>query len=478
MALRNESRVGLIVVSAIAALIVIYVFLGGLGLRKSSYPVHAIFSDVGRLDKGADVRLAGVKVGLVSLVKLTPQNEARVEMLIWKDNFIPADSVARITTGAFIGDHYVEILPGSKGQLVRAGGRLRSERPAQFEDLMEQTSALVGDLRTAAESVNSLLGDKQLVAAIKDTINELNVTFNSASELFESANTLLGDTSPEIEQVFVRLSEAAANVEKVTSRADQMLSGSIEPNVEAMMGDAAAAVGALSDTLSEARYLLDQMNSGAASARMVLDKVSNAADKAGEMMTTLQEASEGVRDITTDPQMHEDLKKAVENAAEATEQAKQMLTGLNEKFGGGGGTSPGRKAAIPDYGTVVDSLWNTDTGDYRFNAGYTFAGSGKSFYRLGIQDIGESSGVNAQFGRTLGARDAFRYGLYDSRFGLGYDHRLGSALFSAEVFRPNDPELELRTVIELNSAMGLYGGLTDAWDSDQRQFLLGLRYRK
>ena len=66
MRLRNEAKVGLIVCAGIIILIAIYWFLGGLGLRASSYPIYAIFPNAQKLDKGAVVRMAGVKIGVVS----------------------------------------------------------------------------------------------------------------------------------------------------------------------------------------------------------------------------------------------------------------------------------------------------------------------------------------------------------------------------------------------------------------------------
>ena len=124
MRLGNEVKVGLVVFAAFVALLSIYWFLGGFGLRGSTYPVYAIFDNVQKLDKGQDVRMAGVKIGIVSSVSLTPDSKARVDMLIDKGNVIPEGSVARITSGAMIGESYVEIVPSEQD-----GGRARFQDP-------------------------------------------------------------------------------------------------------------------------------------------------------------------------------------------------------------------------------------------------------------------------------------------------------------------------------------------------------------
>ncbi len=89
MLLRSEAKVGLIVFVGIVALIMAYWFLGGWSLRASSYPIYALFSDARTLDKGADVRMAGVKIGGVNHIGLTSTSKARVDIDIRNGNEMP-----------------------------------------------------------------------------------------------------------------------------------------------------------------------------------------------------------------------------------------------------------------------------------------------------------------------------------------------------------------------------------------------------
>ena len=79
-----------------------------------TYRVFAEFSDVGTLEPGARVALAGVTVGEVTSVELdTETYRARVAMELRHDvDNIAIDSSAVIRTAGLMGRHYIEISPG------------------------------------------------------------------------------------------------------------------------------------------------------------------------------------------------------------------------------------------------------------------------------------------------------------------------------------------------------------------------------
>src|SRR5215217_1780394 len=101
----TKLRVGIFVLVSLA------VFLGVI------YTLGAEFTDVGGLQAGATVRLAGVQIGRVSAVDLPaqPGGKVRVEMKIAKQfaDRIRKDSVASIVTQGLLGDRIIELTVGS-----------------------------------------------------------------------------------------------------------------------------------------------------------------------------------------------------------------------------------------------------------------------------------------------------------------------------------------------------------------------------
>lgn len=478
MLLRNEAKVGIVIFLAILVLIGVYWFLGSLSLSGSTYNIYAMFSDVRKLDKGSDVRMAGVKVGYVSKIQLTSCSQARVDMLIFNDTLIPVNSVARITQGGFIGDYYVDILPGNKCVGIKENHRIAGEEPVQYDKIIADVSVLLGQLKVSVSGINQLLGDKQTIATVKDTIAQLDIAAASANKLIQSAQSMLGQASPEIQKAFANLNTATANAAQISRDIHEAILTEARPNLSAILRNAREASSNLSATTLQAQKILSSFGQSAGKLDTTFNNINTTTEQAAEMMKNFNAASSGIKDIATDQQIRCDLKQTIANISQATEQIKELTTSINCRFGKNRpGPTPEEKAAIPQRGIYADALWRTNNGDYRVDANYTFPGSDRNFYRIGAFNIGESTKLNLQAGKTLDQYTAIRYGLYASRLDIGADRRFGNRfLVSGDLFRPNDPELELRGVFGITDQFGLYGGVEDLFD--EQNVLVGVTYQK
>ena len=486
MRLRNEAKVGLIVFSGIVALIAVYWFLGGLSLRASTYPIYTIFTSAEKMDKGALVRMAGVKVGGVSDMQLAPGSRARVEMFVWKGIDIPEDSVAQITQGGFIGENYVEIVPGKSRQPLKRGERIRSAMVAGPEDLLADAGEVLKELKKSTRAINEIMGDKKTLGMIKETISGLKNAARSASDLADAARKVVEASSPMVEGIVDDMSATAAAARKIGAEMSNMLAKDVRPNVKTLLKKTDHLLARLDDSVAQAQGLLAEykgsgknLDQALASANKTIETIDAAAAQAKEMIKKLNDASGGIKDIATDPEIKADLKRTLRNAAEASEQAKGLIRTLDQRFGPKPSPAEQLKSAVPDYGVAVNALANMQERQSRVDAYYTFLGNRNEFYRVGAYSIGENTGVIAQGGLVLSQKNAFRYGVYNSQVGVGYDRRLGqSGLMSLDWYRPNYGQLELRGTVGLGDAFGLYAGVNDLIHQQNRDLLAGLRYRK
>ncbi|MEO6927299.1 MAG: outer membrane lipid asymmetry maintenance protein MlaD [Rhodanobacter sp.] len=101
--------------------------------QGDSYVVEAEFTNIGQLKERAPVKIAGVRVGQVQSIALSPSHDvADVKLSIDKRyDHIPQDSVATIFTSGLLGDQYVGIEYGSAKQAVAAGGSLARTKSSQ-----------------------------------------------------------------------------------------------------------------------------------------------------------------------------------------------------------------------------------------------------------------------------------------------------------------------------------------------------------
>jgi phospholipid/cholesterol/gamma-HCH transport system substrate-binding protein len=124
---------------------------------------HAIFEDASRLKSGNDVRIAGIPVGSIKNIGLTPDNKVDIQFTVDKHYQMYTSTKAVIRYENLVGDRYMEITAGP-GELrkIAPGGMIQHTEPALDLD------ALLGGLRPV---VKGLSGNK--VNEITNAVIEL-----------------------------------------------------------------------------------------------------------------------------------------------------------------------------------------------------------------------------------------------------------------------------------------------------------------
>ena len=126
-----ESSVGLFMLAAVVAFLVLAFKVSGLTLHHSenTYHISAGFDNIGSLKIRAPVTVAGVKIGQVNRIVLDPKT--------FKN--IPEDSQASVVTAGLLGANYIEITPGFEDAVLHDGGQIDDTQPAlQLETMIGQ----------------------------------------------------------------------------------------------------------------------------------------------------------------------------------------------------------------------------------------------------------------------------------------------------------------------------------------------------
>lgn len=472
-------KVGIVVFAGLIAMAGVYWFLEAIKLKNTSYPIYATFDNVMRLEKGADVRLAGVKIGKVEDIALTSASRARVNMIIWTQYKVPMDSQANITTGAMIGDAFVEVIPGQSNGMLKSGDRMLSRSAPTFDSMMSEVSVLIKKFQKTADGINAILGDQEAISQVKDIAKNLDKAIISATNLMASTQGLVDQSAPVLRNTLANVELATRNAALITKRLDGMIVKDAQPNVKAILEQAKTSAESLNKALASANGLLDGFKNSPGKIDQVLDKAVVASEQANQMLANLNKASESVKDLATDQEMNDNIRQTMRNAALVSKDAKGLVDKLNAALKLTGPKFSVDKKLIPEYGTSINALWNTRKNEARIDANYTFAFDNESFYRIGIYNIGQDSEMNLMGGRILDKRNAVRYGLIASELGVGYDYKLGGlSSLSADLYNLNDPRLEIKSVLGVGHNMGVFVGLNDALHSDRRDIMLGMRIQR
>lgn len=89
------------------------------------YPLHARFDRIDGVNVGADVRIAGVKVGSITEATVDPKTfQADVSFTVQDAMHLPTDTSAEITTDGLLGGKYIALVPGGEDKTIPPGGRV------------------------------------------------------------------------------------------------------------------------------------------------------------------------------------------------------------------------------------------------------------------------------------------------------------------------------------------------------------------
>ncbi len=104
----------------------------------SGYSLNAKFDHIDGLGVGADVRVAGVKVGTVNQERIDPQSvQAVVELTVRDDIKLPKDSAAIVTSESLLGGKYLSLQPGGDETLLQPGQTITiTQSSVSLEELL------------------------------------------------------------------------------------------------------------------------------------------------------------------------------------------------------------------------------------------------------------------------------------------------------------------------------------------------------
>lgn len=103
------------------------------------YTISAEFDNVTGLKNGANVTVAGVPIGRVTAIILTPGDMANVAIMVRNEVHITEDAIASIKTEGLIGDKFIKISQGGSDEILNQGDVIfETESAIDIEDMVSQ----------------------------------------------------------------------------------------------------------------------------------------------------------------------------------------------------------------------------------------------------------------------------------------------------------------------------------------------------
>jgi len=325
------------IVTVILVMVVVFTIGEERHMFGERIKVKAYFMNVAGLNVGAPIHLAGLEVGRVQNIELSPRLDDKriIVTLAIEDNIIKRireDSIASITSKGLLGDKIISITIGSPGEpQVHDGSVIESTEPPDYIQFVEKGQLLLDRGAVVADELGRLA--KEL--GNEDNIKNVNSTIASVSQIAKRietgpglAHTLVYDaksarhfngTMANVEKMSKNLNKAIAQVEKIT-RDIETGGGILGTLIYDKRGDALVAV--LEDALKSLRGLITHVEKEDGILHTLvyesadlnfLKELNEAAAEMKKIIISIRKGEGTVGALVSDPTLYEDLKELVGN---------------------------------------------------------------------------------------------------------------------------------------------------------------------
>jgi len=263
----KKLKVGVFVFSGFLIAAVVITILGKITI--GGYRIKIIFRDISNLAEDSPVKIAGVKVGHVSEIDVTPDGKAVVEVWIDGHYKIREGCKAKIISTGLIGTKYIQLTTGNlKKPVLKDGATIEGISTVTIEEILET-------LRPAA-------GEEELGVTIR--------------KVFENLKNLTGKldrgvrSEKDIETIVKNIKETTENLRKFTEH------------------------------FSEEKFkkLFDEFPEAVSS-------VKNAFEKFEEFLDQFDSSQGALGTLLTDKEVAGEVKETIKNLKESTASAKKVL---------------------------------------------------------------------------------------------------------------------------------------------------------
>lgn len=232
----NKIKLGLFISVGMLVFIVGIYFIGeGQQLFRSTFRISGVFKDVAGLQAGNNVRLSGVNVGTVDLIRIESDSTIRVEILIDEDTrmFIKKDASATIGSEGLMGNKVLIITPGTGGRdVIRNNDTIDTAMPMNLDDVfislkstIDYTSNITRDLAKITFNIQSghgTIGKLLMDSSMRQNFDSTFINIKKGSAEFKALMVKAND----LDDVLLSLRETMGNIETITNDA-AVISGSL-----------------------------------------------------------------------------------------------------------------------------------------------------------------------------------------------------------------------------------------------------------
>jgi phospholipid/cholesterol/gamma-HCH transport system substrate-binding protein len=263
MKISNETKVGVMAVVALAALILGFNYLKGSALFQHTKKLYAKFDNVEGLDVSNPVQVNGLTIGNVTAINESDKDLSQgvvATITLKKDVRLPDNSIAMINS-SLLGTSTITITKGYSNKFLENGDTIETkQKPNLLSQVQANIDPVILKLGGTLTSLDSLV---QVVGTMFDPRTKNNFSAIVANLAASSAELqkLLNDQSGALAQSLRNLSQFTANLNKSNEHISSTMDNVDKTTAHLAAAKIPEAVDGLNATLGDLKATIQKLNS-------------------------------------------------------------------------------------------------------------------------------------------------------------------------------------------------------------------------
>jgi virulence factor Mce-like protein len=301
----TEIKAGILV---LASFVVLAAFLIGIrGCAPSddtAKTYYAVFKDISGLNRGADVRFGGVRVGKVTAIKPDPDDRARIQITAVVEGDVPVNhkSFATIEQVTLTTEKHLEISTGTAdAPLHESGDDIRSSAGGGFFD-MPDLEGVTSRLEEMLDGINVLLGVKDggdaSTVDLAEVFASLKTTLDEGAGVARGVGAMIEENRDGIDQIVARLAALEKTANDLMIELNSVITENRAPlhqsfqNLEHLTGELSKRVDELAATLQTTLEYFQDVGGNSS------DMLDNQRPTIEEMLLNLNETTRNLKEFS------------------------------------------------------------------------------------------------------------------------------------------------------------------------------------
>ena len=261
---RLEWKVGLFVLVGLVLLALLALqFSKGTTFFRPTYTIKLRAANVGGLKLRAQVLMAGVQIGNVSDIRLSPGGtNVTIFLRLFSQFEIHRDARFLIEQAGFLGDQYVAILPThNAGELFQDGDIAETEPPFNMQEVARSAAGFIQRVDQTAEKLNDAISDVRRLVLNEQTLTNLSTAVVNMRVVSERALSTVDTLDALVSSNSPALAHSGSNLVVFSEQMNQF-AGSLSGVLATNRDEINAAVKNIESSTAVLKTVLDDLQAG------------------------------------------------------------------------------------------------------------------------------------------------------------------------------------------------------------------------